>query len=107
MTNICVTGDTIINIKIQEEEHVCNIDEVGELLKMFKNVYTLSYNTETKKKEWKLITDFGMTDDFSEVYEVYDINNNRKIKCTAHHKFLTGRGWVECKDLLESDTLVS
>ena len=29
------------------------------------------------------------------------------IKCTENHPFLTNRGWVEAKDLLESDEIIS
>lgn len=107
MTNICVTGDTELLVRIENEEHLCRIDEIGDLLNEFKNVYVLSYNTNTKEKEWKLITDYGMTDNLAEVYEVHDIDNNRKIKCTANHKFLTDRGWIECKDLREDDKLIN
>ena len=105
MTNICVTGDTLINIKIDDEIFICRIDEVGELLNMNLEVYTLSINLKTNKNEWKLITDFGMTDDNAELYEVCDVDSNKTIKCTANHKFLTQRGWIECKDLLTTDEL--
>jgi len=29
------------------------------------------------------------------------------IKCTENHPFLTNRGWIEAKDLLDSDEIVS
>lgn len=29
------------------------------------------------------------------------------IKCTENHPFLTKRGWIEAKDLLESDEIIS
>lgn len=29
------------------------------------------------------------------------------IKCTENHPFLTNRGWVEAKDLLDSDDIIS
>lgn len=29
------------------------------------------------------------------------------IKCTENHPFLTNRGWVEAKDLLDSDEIIS
>jgi len=106
MTNICVVGDTIIDIKIGDEIHKCRIDEIGELLKIEDKIYTLSYNLNTKKNEYKLITDYGMTDDFSEVYEIEDVESGKKLKCTANHKLLTNRGWVEAKDLVEDDELV-
>jgi ribonucleoside-diphosphate reductase alpha chain len=106
MTNICVTGDTIIDIKICEEEHKCRIDEVGDLLKIENCIFILSYNESTKESEWKLITDWGMTDASAKVYEITDEASGNSVKCTANHKFLTKRGWIEAGNLKETDELV-
>lgn len=106
MTNICVSGDTIIDIKLGDEIHNCRIDEIGDLLKIEPEIYTLSYNTTTHINEWKLITDWGMTDDWAQVYEIEDTDSGNVIKCTGNHKLLTNRGWVEAHHLKETDSLV-
>ena len=106
MTNICVTGDTIINIKIDDEIFSIAIDEVGELLKVEDKIYVLSKNLKTNNNEWKLITDCGMTSDSAEVYEIEDTETGKKIRCTGDHKLLTTRGWIEAKNLIESDKLI-
>lgn len=107
MTNICVTGDTLIDIKFENgDTDKIQISQIGTLLKLTPSIKVLSKNIKTNENEWKLITDFGMTDEFAEVYEIEDINSGKIVKCTGNHKFLTHRGWIEAKDLLESDELI-
>lgn len=106
MTNICVTGDTEIQVKLGEEIHSMRIDEVGDLLKLEPEVWVRSKNIQTDADEWKLITDWGMTDDFAEVYEIEDVDSGQIIKCTGNHQIYTQRGWVEAKDLVESDSII-
>jgi len=107
MTNICVTGDTLIDIQFETgETDKVQISQIGALLELTPSIKVLSKNTKTGNSEWKLITDFGMTDEFAEVYEIEDINTGKMVKCTGNHKFLTSRGWIAAKDLTESDELV-
>ena len=107
MTNICLSGDSTIDVKIEDEIYKVRIDEIGHLLELEDKVYTLSKNEKNDKDEWKLITDFGMTSDDAEVYEIEDLESNKKIKCTGNHKLLTQRGWVMAKDLNENDSLIT
>jgi intein/homing endonuclease len=107
MTNICVTGDTVIDVKFGNGEiDKVQISQIGALLELTPSIKVLSKNIESGEMEWKLITDFGMTDEFAEVYEIEDVNTGKTVKCTGNHKFLTLRGWIEAKDLVESDELV-
>jgi ribonucleoside-diphosphate reductase alpha chain len=107
MTNICVSGDTLIDIQFENGDiDKVQISQIGALLELSPSIKVLSKNIETGENEWKLITDFGMTEEFAEVYEIEDVNTGRVVKCTGNHKFLTNRGWVEAKDLVESDELV-
>jgi intein/homing endonuclease len=106
MTNICVTGDTLIDIKIGEEIHKIRIDEVGQLLDLEPEIYVLSKNIKENQDEWKLITDWGLTDESAEVFEIEDSITGKMIQCTGNHKLLTNKGWVEAKDLTEDDCLV-
>lgn len=106
MTNICVAADTVITIRIENDIHDVQIHELEGLFKYFPNIYVLSKNIEKNENEFKLITDFGMTDPHAEVYEIEDSEKGYKIRCTANHKILTERGWIEAKDLIEEDKLV-
>ena len=70
-------------------------------------VYILSYNQETLEKEYKLITNFGMTNPDAELLEIEDETTGFKLQCTPEHKILTkNRGWVEAQHLTEKDELV-
>lgn len=107
MTNICVTGDTKIQIKIGEETKEIEIQDLEFTLQTNPEVYILSYNQETLEKEYKLITNFGMTNPDAELLEIEDESNGFKLQCTHEHKILTkNRGWVEAQHLTEEDELV-
>ncbi len=59
------------------------------------------------KKEYKLITNFGMTNPDAELLEIEDEVTGFKLQCTPEHKILTkNRGWVEAQHLTEEDELV-
>lgn len=106
MTNICVTGDTMVDIQFDNgDADKVQISEIGNLLKLTPSIKVLSKNIKTGKNEWRLITDWGMTDESADVYEIED-SSGKNIKCTADHKLLTQRGWVAAKDLIETDDLI-
>jgi hypothetical protein len=46
----------------------------------------------------------GSITDIEFEIEMYD---GSIIKCTENHPFLTNRGWIEAKDLLDSDEIIS
>jgi len=107
MTNICVTGDTKIHIKIGEETKEIEIQDLEFTLQTTPEVYILSYNQDTLEKEYKLITNFGMTNPEAELLEIEDETTGFKLQCTPEHKILTkNRGWVEAQYLTEEDELV-
>lgn len=107
MTNICVTGDTKIQIKIEEETKEIEIQDLEFTLQTNPEVYILSYNQDTLEKEYKLITNFGMTNPEAELLEIEDEATGFKLQCTPEHKILTkNRGWVEAQYLTEEDELV-
>jgi ribonucleotide reductase alpha subunit len=107
MTNICVTGDTKIHIKIAEGEKEIEIQDLEFTLQTNPEVYILSYNQDTLEKEYKLVTNFGMTNPDAEILEVEDEVTGFKLQCTPEHKILTkNRGWVEAQHLTEEDELI-
>ena len=107
MTNICVTGDTKINIKIGDKKQEIEIQDLEFLLQTHSEVYVLSYNLETLEKEYKLITNYGVTNPEAELLEIEDEVTGFKIQCTPEHKILTkNRGWIEAQNLIEDDELI-
>jgi len=107
MTNICVTGNTKIQIKIGDKTKEIEIQDLEFTLQTNPEVYILSYNQDTLEKEYKLITNFGMTNPEAELLEIEDEATGFKLQCTPEHKILTkNRGWVEAQYLTEEDELV-
>lgn len=96
MSNLCLTGDTAI----ETENGVIQLQnvKVGDVVK--------SYNIITKKIELKDVTAFAMTSPKAKLMKITDEKTGKFIKCTPFHKVWTeNRGYVEAKDLLETDTL--
>jgi ribonucleoside-diphosphate reductase alpha chain len=105
-TNICVSHDTTLKVKINGEISECFIWEVGELMKLFENeVFVLSKNVETGENEFKKITNFALTSKNAKIIEI-ETESGKKIKCTPEHKIYTkNRGYVMAKELNENDIL--
>jgi len=111
-TNICVSGDTIIELKvpIKDRKKFENINvkicELETISKNIKEIYVKSYNTETNEIEWCKLLNFGKTAENAEVILIEDLENGFSLKCTPNHKILTQRGYIEAKELKEDDKLV-
>jgi ribonucleotide reductase alpha subunit len=107
-SNLCLVGDSIIIIK---ESEISN--EIYIRLDEFVDKYQFGYYTNPLVKSykdnkivWSVITDAGKTADVEELYEI-ESPNGKIIRCTANHKiFTTNRGYVEAKNLVETDTVL-
>lgn len=91
----CVTGDTLI---ATEHGEIPIAELVGTSGKVW------SY--DGSKAVLKPFNDVRMTREFAEVFEI-TTNDGRTLKCTADHKIMTERGWVECRYLMPSDRIIS
>jgi hypothetical protein len=66
----------------------------------------VSYDEENKK----FTTGIGHSPRIGSITNVefeIEMMDGSIVKCTENHPFLTKRGWVEAKDLLESDDIIS
>ena len=126
MSNLCVAGDTYINIMhdlVDYSDETISSDCVDKLTTIkiedlvqtldngfVKNVRVLSYNTETDKKEWAKITNFAQTSPSAKVMKITFDNspyNWKGLVLTPDHKVYTqNRGYVMSKDLLQTDKVV-
>ena len=107
-SNLCLTGDTKIDVLI---DNVANsqvsLEEVVSLFNEGKELFVLSYNIDTKEIEYKEITDAGLISKSAEVLEIIDEESGQKIVCTPDHEVYTvNRGYVKAKDLEEDDELI-
>lgn len=95
-SNLCLKGDT----KVQTEKGTKELKDIkiGDKVK--------SYNTKLKKVEYKIVTDFAMTNPKTRVMKIIDEKTGKNIVCTPEHKIWTeNRGYVQAKELLKTDKL--
>ncbi len=108
-SNLCVAGDTIITVKSDKYQVIYDIPiyKVDEYRVMFDDLEVLSYNIKTGQHEFKLISNFAMTQRSASMMKITDDKTGKFIKCTPEHKILTkNRGYVMAKELLENDELI-
>jgi ribonucleoside-diphosphate reductase alpha chain len=107
-SNLCLTGDTIIDVKsdIASEPISIRLDH-------FIEKFELGYFTDPLVKTflngevvWSKVSDAAKTADVTELYEI-ETPGGRVIRCTGDHKIYTkNRGYVEARLLEETDVLL-
>ena len=105
-SNLCVTGDTLIEILIDKnEKRRIQIKDLGFYLKKYQLVEAKGFDIETKQNEYAQIEAFAQTGESDELYEIEDEKGN-VIRCTPEHQIYTvNRGYVMAKDLKEEDII--
>ena len=123
MSNLCVSGNTLIWIKHNLDDYSdntivgdCNdkmteikIKDLDEYVNnlFVKNLEVLSYDIETGENKWAPITAFAETSPKAKVIKITDEESGKSIVVTPEHKVFTkNRGYVLAKDLTETDELV-
>lgn len=105
-TNPCVTGDGIVELKIDGVEEKVTIKTAVEMYKEGSALEILSYCTGTETYEYKKITFADKTREDAKLLKITDSETGKNIKVTPDHKIFTlNRGWVEAKDLEQTDEL--
>jgi ribonucleotide reductase alpha subunit len=103
MSNLCcLSGDTEITVEHSDG----SIDDVKiKDAKTGDRVY--SRNVMTGKNEFREIKASLMTRENAQVMRITDTETGNSIVCTPDHRVYTkNRGYVEAKDLVESDQLL-
>jgi len=123
MSNLCVSGNTLIWIKHNLDDYSdntitgdCNdkitqvkIKELGEFVNnlFVKNLEVLSYDIETGEQKWAPITAYSQTSPKAKVMKITDEESGKSIVVTPEHQVFTkNREYVMAKDLTENDELV-
>lgn len=107
-SNLCLTGDTLIQIKTNLNLDAINIrldDFVSKFKEEYKNrrVYVKSF--DGVKIVWSEVIDADFTGEFDELYEIE--THEYSIRCTENHKIFTkNRGYVEASELQQDDILL-
>lgn len=105
-SNLCVAGDSLITILLEDETILdINIEDLEKYLKQgLVKIY--SYNEKTKQFEFKPITNFALMNSSAKIMKITD-DLGHELKCTPDHKIYTrNRGYVFAKDLAETDELL-
>lgn len=92
--NICLTGDSLIK----------TIDGYKKIEDILPGDKVYSYNLISKEAEIKEVYSWENTKDTDELI-VIDTEDG-EIKCTPNHLILTQRGYIEAKNLKETDLIV-
>ena len=101
MSNLCVSGDTWITVELSDGSvEDIQIKNANTDMKVF------SRNIKTGKNEFKRIKAAAMTRKNAALMKITDEDGN-SIICTPDHKIYTkNRGYVEAKNILETDELL-
>jgi intein/homing endonuclease len=105
-SNLCLTGDTLVNVIIDEINKTIRLDEVVSLFNEGKDIKVESKNLNSVSMEYSQITNAAMTARNSQLILIEDEETGKSIRCTPEHKVYTkNRGYVMAKDLKEDDIL--
>lgn len=108
-SNLCITGDSMINIKLNGTKLRVSMVELNSIFGLGKwtSLEVESYNINTNTIEYKPVLASAMTNSRARVMKITDISSGKSIKCTPDHQIFTkNRGYVMAKDLNEDDILV-
>lgn len=106
-SNLCLSGDSKIDVLVNNEKLTVDLDEIGTLMLQDENLCVKSYNIKDDKIEYKKIEAFAKTHPVAEIIEIIDETSGNSIKCTPEHKIYTkNRGYVEAQHLVETDQLL-
>jgi intein/homing endonuclease len=105
-SNLCLTGDTPVQIEVNNTIKTIRLDEAISLFNGGENIKIKSKNIDTGIEEYKQITAGAMTARNSRLLLIEDDETGKSIRCTPDHKIYTkNRGYVMAKDLKEDDIL--
>lgn len=105
-SNLCLTGDTSVNVIVNDVMMSVRLDEVISIFNEGGSVKVESKNLDTGTIEYKQITNAAMTARNAQLILIEDAESGKSIKCTPDHKVYTkNRGYVMAKNLKEDDIL--
>jgi ribonucleotide reductase alpha subunit len=119
MSNLCLTGDTVVDILINGTPLKARLDMVvgmghfisdmeneGEFAEGDVEIKILSKNVDNEKIEYKKILAVALTGIDKEVLKITDEETGKSVICTPEHKIYTrNRSYVMAKELNKDDVL--
>jgi ribonucleotide reductase alpha subunit len=106
MSNLCLTGDTMVDVEIDGKLVSIQLKELNDAFKDGKSVSVLSKDVESGGIEYKPVTASAITAKNAKLMKITDEETGFSIRCTPEHKVFTkNRGYVEAKGLRSDDEL--
>ena len=105
-SNMCLRGDSIITVWFPFYEEPQDI-EIETFVKLW-GMGGVPAGTKVKtEKDFQDVTAAAQTGSTKEMIRITDEETGKVVECTPDHKIFTqNRGWVEAKDLVETDELL-
>lgn len=104
-SNLCLKGDTIIEIKFPFYEETTKID-IETFVKLWSISGVAPGTTVKTEKGFKNVSAAAQTGKTKEMIRITS-ENGKVVECTPDHKIFTkNRGWVMAKNLNENDELL-
>ena len=104
-SNLCLTGDTIINVKIDNEYENITLEDFCNNFKNYNNPLVKSYNIDKNIIEYKSVTAAALTGYETDLMQIS--KKNSSIICTKDHKvFTTTNGYKEAENITLDDTIM-
>jgi ribonucleoside-diphosphate reductase alpha chain len=107
-SNLCVTGDTIIEIIINDITYLeIPIKDLEYYNKIYSNIKVRSYDIDSSSVTYESITAFAQTGESEDLIEIEDEKGNI-VRCTPEHLIFTqNRGYIQAQELEETDIIQS
>jgi len=107
-SNLCLSGDTEVEIKTENNQiERITMEELDQRIAQHQNIQVKSYNIDAGNVEFKNVTASAKTGTNRKVMKITDSKTGKSIVCTPEHMVYTSnRGYVEAKNLVETDILV-
>ena len=103
-SNLCLTGDVIVNVLENNIEKQVPLKYVVENKEH--QYFVLSKNLDTNQIEYKKILNKALTKKSANLVKITDSKTGKSIKCTPEHQIYTkNRGYVKASELKETDEL--
>lgn len=106
LVHTCLTGETLIHVKIDGLEQEMSLESVISLLEKGTSVLVKSFNHDTCEIEYRKIENGALMKKEANLIKITS-EQGQSIECTPEHRIWTeNRGYVMAKDLLETDVLL-
>lgn len=106
-SNLCLVGETNVDVVIAEHEMTITLAELDELFYNNVSILVKSYNIDEGLTEYKPVTASALTKKNANLMKIEDEETGKSIICTPEHKVYTiNRGYVEARNLKETDELL-